>query len=268
MHQPAWPESRHRTGQPSAVKVLTVTGIDPIFLPMPNPASKATPLAETILSELLQRIYDGRRVPGSPVNELLIAEEFKVSRGPVREAVRRLQGIQLVTREPYLKARVVALTPEAARELFEMRMALEGVACRLAAERMTDQEIHELLLEMEMDRQRTLKGENTATDAPKVFDFHERIVRGGRNQRIVEALCGDLYHLLRIYRRRSGAVPERKSQAYAEHWQIVRALRARDGDLAESLMRSHVARAAEHLFANLPQFTHHTGSDPIISHTL
>ena len=90
---------------------------------MPNPASKATPLAETILSELLQRIYDGRLVPGSPVNELLIAEEFKVSRGPVREAVRRLQGIQLVTREPYLKARVVALTPEAARELFEMRMA-------------------------------------------------------------------------------------------------------------------------------------------------
>ena len=163
---------------------------------------------------------------------------------------------------------MVALTPEAARELFEMRMALEGVACRLAAERMTDQEIHELLLEMEMDRQLTLKGENTATDAPKVFDFHERIVRGGRNQRIVEALCGDLYHLLRIYRRRSGAVPERKSQAYAEHWQIVRALRARDGDLAESLMRSHVARAAEHLFANLPQFTHHTGSDPIISHTL
>ena len=63
-----------------------------------------------------------------------------------------------------------------------------------------------------------------------------------------------------------------------ERWKVVpgnfvnaqqlAALRARDGDLAESLMRSHVARAAEHLFANLPQFTHHTGSDPIISHTL
>jgi len=88
-----------------------------------------------------------------------------------------------------------------------------------------------------------------------VFDFHERVVRGSRNSRIVDALCGDLYHLLRIYRRRSGAVEQRKSQAYAEHWQIVRALRARDGELAESLMRSHVARAAEHLFTSLPQFT-------------
>jgi DNA-binding GntR family transcriptional regulator len=55
-----------------------------------------------------------------------------------------------------------------------------------------------------------------------------------------------------MYRGRSGAVPERKSQAYAEHWQIVRALKARDGELAESLMRSHVARASDHLFANLP----------------
>ena len=40
-----------------------------------------------------------------------------------------------------------------------------------------------------------------------IFDFHERIVRGSRNSRIADALCGDLYHLLRIYRRRSGAVP-------------------------------------------------------------
>ena len=220
----------------------------------PNNAPKNAPLAETILAELLQRIYDGRLASGAPINEAAIAEEFAVSRGPVREAVRRLQGLQLVTREPYIKARVVTLTQEAARELFEMRMALEGVAARLAAERMSDEEIQALLRELELDRQRALR-RPAGKAAPKAFDFHERIVRASRNVRIAEALCGDLYHLLRIYRRRSGAVPERKSQAYAEHWQIVRALRARDGDLAESLMRAHVARAAEHLFANLPQFT-------------
>jgi DNA-binding GntR family transcriptional regulator len=222
--------------------------------PDPDPSSaKSTSLGETILNELLKRIYDGRLAPGAEINEAVIAEEFDVSRGPVREAVRRLQGIQLISREPYMKARVVMLTQEAARELFEMRMALEGIACRLAAERMTDAEIQELLRELELDRHRALG--SGAAGAPKVFDFHERIVRGSRNSRIVEALCGDLYHLLRIYRRRSGDVKERKSQAYAEHWQILRALKARDGELAESLMRSHVARAAEHLFANLPQFT-------------
>jgi DNA-binding GntR family transcriptional regulator len=231
--------------------------------PDPNfSGARSTSLGESILKELLKRIYDGRLAPGAEINEAAIAEEFEVSRGPVREAVRRLQGIQLISREPYMKARVVMLTQDAARELFEMRMALEGIACRLAAERMSDEEIQGLLRELEVDRQRTLgsgepgqPGEPGEPGAPKVFDFHERIVRGSRNSRIVDALCGDLYHLLRIYRRRSGAVKERKSQAYAEHWQIVRAMQARDGDLAESLMRSHVTRASEHLFANLPPFT-------------
>jgi DNA-binding GntR family transcriptional regulator len=70
-------------------------------------------------------------------------------------------------------------------------------------------------------------------------------VRGCGNERIVEMLCGDLYHLLRIYRRRSGALPERQGQPWQEHWQILRALQARDGQLAESLMRSHIGRANE-----------------------
>ena len=61
-----------------------------------------------------------------------------------------------------------------------------------------------------------------------------RIVRGCGNEQIVQMLCGDMYHLLRIYRKRSGLLPERKGQPFQEHWQIVRALQARDGQLAES----------------------------------
>ena len=216
------------------------------------PELKSTPLAESVLSDLLQRIYDGRLAQGAPINEAAVAEEFGVSRGPVREAVRRLQGLQLVTREPYIKARVITLTKEGARELFEMRMALEGVACRLAAERMTTDAIDELLRELELNRQRPLTSTGEQVAPTRIFDLHESIVRSCGNNRIIDALCGDLYHLLRMYRSRSGAVRERKNQAYAEHWQIVRALRTRDGELAESLMRSHVAHGADHLFASLP----------------
>ncbi len=217
--------------------------------------SKSRPLAEIVLSDLLQRIYDGRLPQGIVINEASIAEEFKVSRGPVREAVRRLQGLQLITREPYVKARVVTLTQQGAQELFEMRLALEGMACRLAAERMGSEEIAELIRELEQDRQRTLSAKTGIRNGSRAFDLHERIVRGSRNSRIIDTLCGDHYHLLRMYRRQSGAVPERKDQAYAEHWQILRALRARDGELAESLMRSHVARASAHLFEKLPTIT-------------
>jgi DNA-binding GntR family transcriptional regulator len=209
------------------------------------------PLSERVFGQMLDAIYQGRLPPGSIINEVTLAQEFGVSRGPVREAIRRLQGIQLVTREPYVKARVVSLSGQSALELFQMRMALEGVACNLATRRMSDAEIATLSSELERDRQLQLDGQGKQTDMPRVFDFHERIVHASGNQRIINALCGDLYHLLRIYRRHSGTVLERKHDAYAEHWQILRAIKARDADLAESLMRSHIGRAAQHLSEHL-----------------
>ncbi|NYT83691.1 GntR family transcriptional regulator [Alcaligenaceae bacterium] len=213
-----------------------------------NKQETQIPLADAVFQRILDAIYDGRLAPGSVINEVSMAQEFGVSRGPVREAIRRLQGIQLVTREPYIKARVMSLSAESALELFQMRMALEGMACNLATQRMPDDEIDALLSEMEQDRQQRVSG----AEQPRVFDFHERIVRASGNQRIIAALCGDLYHLLRIYRRHSGTVLERKDDAYAEHWQIVRAIKSRDGGLAESLMRSHIERAANHLVRHLP----------------
>lgn len=208
------------------------------------------PLADAVFDKMLDAIYQGRLAPGSVINEVSLAQEFGVSRGPVREAVRRLQGIQLITREPYIKARVVTLSAESALELFQMRMALEGVACNLATRRMSDEEIGQLLRELEDDR---LARRREGGAVPRVFDFHERIVLASGNQRIINSLCGDLYHLLRVYRRHSGTVLERKDDAYAEHWQILRAIRARDPELAESLMRSHIERAAQHLFEHLAE---------------
>ncbi len=76
-------------------------------------------------------------------------------------------------------------------------------------------------------------------------------MRASGNKRIITALCDDLYHLLRIYRRHSGSVLERKDDAFEEHWQIVRAISRRDARLAESLMRSHIERAADHVAAQL-----------------
>jgi DNA-binding GntR family transcriptional regulator len=212
-----------------------------------NPAEG--PLAETIFSRLITRIYNGQLAAGTELKEAALAEEYGVSRGPVREAIRRLQGFQLVTREPYQRARVVELTPDFVRQLFEVRMALEGMACNLAAQRMSDDELRRMGEALEAARARSLKAGSASavTAEEKAFDFHESIVRGCGNDRIVEMLCGDLYHLLRIYRKRSGALPERQGQPAQEHWQILRALQARDGLLAESLMRAHIGRANESL---------------------
>ena len=217
----------------------------------PEPPASAT-LADSVFDHLLNAIHAGELAPGAVLNEVALAQSLGVSRGPVREAIRRLQGVQLVEREAYLRARVVELTASAARELFEMREALEGMAGRLAALRMTEAEIYQLGDALESARADRRTGASRRTRAAQAFDFHERIARASGNARIHAMLTGDLHHLLRLYRVRSGAVPHRKDNAFAEHWQVLRAIRARDADLAESLMRSHVRRAAEQLFRELP----------------
>lgn len=199
-------------------------------------AKKQKPLGDIVFETLLTQISDGGLGPGSTINEKTLAEGLGVSRGPVREAIRRLQGIQLLSREPYLKARITSLAPQALLDLFEMREALEGMACRLASERISEEELARLGTELQAARD---SGGRTGLN----FDFHERIVTASRNERIKQALSGDMYHLLRLYRRRSGN-QGRSEAAFTEHWQILRAMQSRDPDLAESLMRSHIARAA------------------------
>ncbi|MFT4013541.1 MAG: GntR family transcriptional regulator [Paracoccus sp. (in: a-proteobacteria)] len=203
-------------------------------------------LGDEIFGKILDLIHSCELEPGMVVNESALATRFGVSRGPVREAIRRLQGIQLVSREAFMRARVISLSSQAILELFQMREALEGYACRLATGRMSDAEIDVLIARLEQS--------HSITPPPSAakLDFHEAIVRGSGNSRIIDSLCGDLYHLLRIYRRISGAVPERKEHAFTEHWQILRAVKNRDAALAESLMRSHVERAGRHVLAQVP----------------
>jgi DNA-binding GntR family transcriptional regulator len=142
-----------------------------------------------------------------------------------------------------MRARVLELSQTDLVEIFQLREAAEGMACRLAAQSMPETAIAAMLTGLEQSRHNS--------GGRKHLDIHEAIARGCGNRRIEALLCEDLYHLLRIYRYRSGVTLGRRGQAFDEHWQICRALRARDGDLAESLMRAHIARATATLLADL-----------------
>ena len=199
-------------------------------------------LGERLFQDIAEIIQSGELGLGSEVNEKYLASRFEVSRGPVLEALRRLQGIGLISREPFMRARVVSLDTRQVIELFEMREALEGMACRLAAANMSSEQASKLLADLEADRRSW-----TAGDKTRKFDFHQRVVSACGNQRIIDTLNGDLHQLFRLYRRQSGMDDQRRQIAYQEHWQIMRAIISRDADLAESMMRSHIARASENL---------------------
>ncbi|GBQ22108.1 GntR family transcriptional regulator [Gluconacetobacter sacchari DSM 12717] len=208
----------------------------------------ARSLGEALFRDILALIHSGGIAPGATLGEATLARQFGVSRGPVREAIRRLQGIGLVTREPFARARIALLDRTAVDDLFDMRVALEGRACALAATRMDDHAITTLLAALERARRRDLGDPDVPPDD---FDFHLLLIDHARSPRISAALGGDLYPLLRLYRRWSGARPERKGVAYQEHWQILRAIRSRDADLARSLMEQHIEKARANLMTAL-----------------
>lgn len=203
-----------------------------------------TTLVNQVFDKMFSLLITGEIPLGGVVNEAVLAERFSVSRGPVREAMMQLQGRGLIVKSPYLKARVVELSVGDMVEIFQLREAVEGVSVRLATQNMRDDEIDEMLSAFKETGQ---KSEGV------VLDLHVRIAEGCGNNRIRSLLCDELYYLLRLYRARSGDTPGRRTDANIEHWQILRAMKARDTELAESLMRAHIAHATRSLQAVLAQ---------------
>jgi DNA-binding GntR family transcriptional regulator len=207
-------------------------------------------LVDVVTERLEAAIVSGELAPGTKIREQTLARSLGVSRGPLREAIRRLEGRKLVHRTPNIGVSIASLSREDLTDLLVVREALEGIACRAAAENLTDEEIEGLdhLLNAH-SRQRTFKAGAGYYQESEDFDFHFRIVKASRNARLISMLCEDLYHLLRVYRYKSSTRTGRAEQALLEHRRIVEALAARNPDVAEQRMREHIRNARIHVEA-------------------
>ena len=117
----------------------------------------------------------------------------------MREAIHRLEGQRLLVRVPHVGARVVSLNHAELLELYEIRESLEGMACRLAAERMTLEEIDELRRVLEThERDEAFRAGLGYYQQEGDFDFHYRIIQGSGNRTLTQMLCGELYQLVRM----------------------------------------------------------------------
>jgi DNA-binding GntR family transcriptional regulator len=206
----------------------------------------------SLVEEAFDRITDaivlGEIEPGSRIREASLARQLGISRGVLREAMQRLEGLKLVSRTSNIGVRVMELSQQDLFELYTMREALEGMAARLAATNMTDKEIQALkaLLEEHGQRQDLQRGDGYYQPSLDQ-DFHVAIARASRNERLERTLCNELYFQLRLYRYRSSSYPGRAQEAFAEHQAIVDALAARDPDAAEAAIRRHLRNARENL---------------------
>lgn len=216
----------------------------------------ARSLVDALAERIEAAIISGDLQPGSKIREQTLAASLGVSRGPLREAIRQLEGRKLLKRTPNIGVSVAALSPNDLYEVLQLREVLEGLACALAAKNMTDPELKSLSELLEQHQQQRSVQEGTGYyQESKDFDFHFRIVKGSRNARLVQLLCEDLYYLLRVYRYKSSTKPGRAKQALKEHKDVVAALLRRDAEDAERKMRLHISNARRYVEEQIKEST-------------
>lgn len=205
-------------------------------------------LSEQVFRSIQAAIVCGDIAPGSKISEPELARTYGISRGPLREAIHRLEGQRLLIRVPHVGARVVSLSHAELIELYEIRESLESMACRLAAHRMTLAEVDELRAVLDThERDAAFQAGVGYYQQEGDYDFHYKIIQGSGNHMLVKLLTDELYQLVRMYRIQYSTTPNRPQQAFKEHHNILDAIAAGDGELAELLMRRHIAASRRNI---------------------
>ena len=170
-----------------------------------------------------------------------MAEQFHVSRGPVREALRHLANMGLLTFTPNIGASVRVIGIQEARDLYEYRTALESEAAFLAARRICD-EGRQRIAYLLTDHANTMAAHPVGAYASQHgdTDFHSIVALLSRNQLIIKALTRELYPQLALLRRHHENVKGRGQVALIEHQRIAEAIQSGDAELASLLMRRHL----------------------------
>lgn len=179
------------------------------------------------------------------LDEKRVAADLGVSRTPVREALARLEQEGLVEIIPRRGVRVVRKSKAEIVEMIIAWAALEGMAARLACERASDEQIaglDDLFTGFEGDELRSHLDEYSAAN----LRFHQRIIELGHSQLIADMADSLLVHVRAIRRHtiREGDRPER---SIVDHMHIIEALRARQVELVERLVRDHALNLARHV---------------------
>ena len=200
-------------------------------------ASSSATRSEQIMREIEEEIVSGVRAPGSRLNEREIADRFRVSRTPVREAVRHLASAGLAEMHPRRGAFVKRIPIARLIQMFEAMTELEGVCARLAARRMRPGE-KERLKKVHDSYAGLAGGKDPQAYYEASQEFHHLIFKGTQNP-VLEEMAMRLSNQLTAYRKQQLLSAKRVQQSFDEHGEVLAAILASDEDGAETRMRSH-----------------------------
>jgi DNA-binding GntR family transcriptional regulator len=216
----------------------------------PSPTAEvqrlAAPLRQQVLDGLRQAIIDGRLAPGARLIERELTGMMRVSRTVIREALRQLESEGLIAIIPNKGPVVRALTLAEAKDLYQIRAVLEGLAARLFTENADDAQLKKIAQALEVVVKAYASG-----DAHQVLETKNRFYAAlfaGAGSETLSAMLGTLHARIWRWRALGLSHPERSAQRSKESVRNLRAMLAaikkRDADAAERITREEADRAA------------------------
>lgn len=201
-----------------------------------------------VFQKIREDILRGAYKEHDELKEISIGEKLGVSRTPVREALRQLELEGLVTIIPNKGAYVTGISNKDVRDIYMIRSHLEGMCARWATENITDEQIEELeeiilLSEFHLQKKTGAQAEQVAELDSK---FHG-ILYQASNSRILEHVLSDFHKYVQVSRTASVEAKTRAQKSIEEHREILEAIKAKDGDLAEKLAHEHILKAMDNL---------------------
>ena len=197
-------------------------------------------LHDEVAAQLRERIFSGDLAPGVFLDEIALAAELKISRTPLREALKVLTAEGLVRHEPRRGCFVNQVTAKDLDEIFPVIALLEGRCAHEAARHATDADLQTLqLLHDKLARHAKARRINDYYSAN--FEIHEAIITLAGNRWLAQVI-GDLRKIVKLARLQQLHAPGRLEQSLAEHLAVFAALKARDPEGADAAMRTHLSR--------------------------
>ena len=221
--------------------------------------SDGLPSSERVYRQLRQMILSGELPPGTRLVEIHLGEQFGVSRTPVREALKRLTAEKLVLGDPVRGLVVHSPAPHEVSEVYLVREALESLAVRLAAQRITDDELRQLRVILQSMRDAVAK-ERTDLVVSANIAFHDVIYRAAGSATLWR-LARELSDFVRRFSSGAFSSPERSSAVLGEHEEILDALERHDPDAAAAASSKHLRTASAYLVELHLRETVHAGAD-------
>lgn len=198
-------------------------------------------LRSRIFKQLEQDIVNGVYPPGANLTEKALSEKLGVSRTPLREALCQLELQGLVDSIPNKGVVVVGVSKKDIEDIYVIKYAIEALAARLAAERITPEEITELEEVINLTEFYANKG-----NVEKIVDldsrFHDLIAKAGKN-RPLRSMMANFHNFVKMARLKSLTSPGRLQGVLKEHRALLDAIIAGDADLAEKVADIHTRSA-------------------------